>query len=84
MANYNKVILMGNLTRDPQLSYTPNNTPVCEFGLAVNRRWRAQDGNQREDAGDGSFLHPSQCNLRPAWLYRLAQPLAKYIKPNCQ
>ena len=49
MANYNKVILVGNLTRDPQLSYLPSQTPVCEFGLAVNRRWRSQDGEQRED-----------------------------------
>ena len=48
MASYNKVILIGNLTRDPQLSYLPSNTPVCEFGLAVNRRWRGQDGEQRE------------------------------------
>ena len=48
MANFNKVILAGNLTRDPQLSYTPNNTPVCEFGMAINRRWRGQDGEQRE------------------------------------
>lgn len=49
MANYNKVILAGNLTRDPQLSYTPNNTPVVEFGMAINRRWRSQDGNQRDE-----------------------------------
>ena len=49
MANYNKVILVGNLTRDPQLSYLPNQTPVVEFGLAVNRRWRGQDGQQREE-----------------------------------
>ena len=49
MANYNKVILLGNLTRDPQLSYLPSQTPVCEFGLAVNRRWRGQDGQQKED-----------------------------------
>ena len=49
MANYNKVILVGNLTRDPQLRYLPSQTPVCEFGLAVNRRWRSQDGEQRED-----------------------------------
>lgn len=49
MASYNKVILMGNLTRDPQLSYLPSQTPVCEIGLAVNRRWRSQDGQQRED-----------------------------------
>ncbi len=49
MASYNKVILMGNLTRDPQLSYLPSQTPVVEFGLAVNRRWRDREGNQRED-----------------------------------
>jgi len=49
MANYNKVILMGNLTRDPQLSYLPSQTPVCEFGIAVSRRWRGQNGEQRED-----------------------------------
>ena len=49
MANYNKVILAGNLTRDPQLSYLPSQTPVVEFGLAVNRKWRSQDGQQREE-----------------------------------
>jgi len=49
MANYNKVILLGNLTRDPQMSYLPSQTPVCEFGLAVNRRWRGQNGEQREE-----------------------------------
>lgn len=49
MANYNKVILMGNLTRDPELSYLPSQTPVVEIGLAVNRRWRDQQGQQRED-----------------------------------
>ncbi len=49
MANFNRVILLGNLTRDPQLRYLPNNTAVCEFGLAVNRRWRDADGNMREE-----------------------------------
>ncbi len=49
MANYNKVILVGNLTRDPRLSYTANNTPVADFGLAVNRRWRGQDGQMKEE-----------------------------------
>ncbi len=49
MASYNKVILVGNLTRDPQLSYLPSGTPVCEFGLAVNRRWKGQDGQQKEE-----------------------------------
>ena len=49
MANYNKVILLGNLTRDPQLSYTPNQTAIVDFGLATNRKWTAQDGQKRED-----------------------------------
>jgi single-strand DNA-binding protein len=40
---------MGNLTRDPQLKYLPSNTAVCEFGLAVNSRWRDRDGNQHEE-----------------------------------
>jgi single-strand DNA-binding protein len=49
MANFNKVMLIGNLTRDPQLSYTPNQTAVVDFGLATNRRWTAQDGSQRQE-----------------------------------
>jgi single-strand DNA-binding protein len=49
MANYNKVILLGNLTRDPQMSYLPSQTPVVEFGLAVNRKWRGTNGEQREE-----------------------------------
>jgi len=40
---------MGNFTRDPQLSYTPNQTPVVEFGVAVNRKWTKQDGSQSEE-----------------------------------
>ena len=46
---YNKIILIGNLTRDPQLSYTPNQTSVVDFGLAANRKWKGQDGSQKED-----------------------------------
>jgi len=49
MANYNKVILVGNLTRDPQLTMLPSQTAACEIGLAVNRRWKGQDGQQREE-----------------------------------
>ena len=49
MANYNKVILVGNLTRDPQTSYLPSQTPVVEFGLAVNRKWKDQSGQPREE-----------------------------------
>lgn len=49
MASFNRIILMGNLTRDPQLSYTPNNTAVCKFGIATNRKWKDSEGNMRED-----------------------------------
>ncbi len=49
MANFNKVLLIGNLTRDPQLSYLPSQTAVVEFGLAVNRRWTGKDGNRRDE-----------------------------------
>ena len=49
MASFNRVIIAGNLTRDPQLSYTPSNTPVCEFGMATNRKWRDREGNSREE-----------------------------------
>ncbi len=43
MASLNKVILLGNLTRDPELRYTPNGTPVSNFGMAINRRYRQGD-----------------------------------------
>ncbi|MBT3200091.1 MAG: single-stranded DNA-binding protein [Phycisphaerales bacterium] len=49
MPNYNKVILAGNMTRDPQLSYTPAQKPVVDFGMAINRKWRGQDGQQHEE-----------------------------------
>ena len=49
MANLNKVMLIGNMTRDPQLSYLPSQTPVVEFGLAISRRYKKQDGSQGED-----------------------------------
>ena len=49
MSGYNKVIMLGNLTRDPQLSYLPSQAPVVEFGLATNRKWTDKDGNQKED-----------------------------------
>lgn len=49
MASYNKVILMGNLTRDPELRYTATGTAVAKLGLAVNRRYKTSAGEQREE-----------------------------------
>lgn len=45
----NKVQLIGNLTRDPELRYTPQGTAVCNFGLATNRQWVTETGEKRED-----------------------------------
>jgi single-strand DNA-binding protein len=49
MANYNKVILVGNLTRDPQMRYLPSQMPVVDFGLAVNHRFKTKSGEDREE-----------------------------------
>jgi single-strand DNA-binding protein len=49
MASYNRVLLMGNLTRDPQLRYLPSQTAVADFGLAVNRRFKTAQGEDREE-----------------------------------
>ena len=49
MANFNKILLVGNLTRDPQLSYLPSQTAVVEFGLAVNRKWTGKDGQKKDE-----------------------------------
>lgn len=49
MASLNKVMLIGNLTRDPQLSFLPSQTPVVEFGLATSRKFKKQDGSQGEE-----------------------------------
>jgi single-strand DNA-binding protein len=45
----NKVTLIGNLTRDPELKYTPSGTAVCSFGVATNRSWTTADGDIKED-----------------------------------
>ncbi len=49
MASFNRVILLGNLTRDPQVRYTPGGTAVSEIGLAVNRTWFDQKTNSRRE-----------------------------------
>ena len=69
MANFNKVLLIGNLTRDPQLSYTPNQTAVVDFGLATNRKWTGQDGSRREET----------CFVDCRAFGRLAENINKYL-----
>lgn len=69
MASYNKVILMGNLTRDPELRYASNNTAICKFGLAVNRRFKdSQSGEWKEEP---TFVDVTIFGAR-------AEPFARY------
>jgi single-strand DNA-binding protein len=50
MANFNKVILAGNLTRDPELRYLPKGTAVARIGLAINRTWKTETGETQTEA----------------------------------
>lgn len=70
MSNFNKVLLMGNLTRDPQLTYLPSQTAVVDFGLAVNRRWKSKEG---EDKDETCFV---DCRM----FGRRAEVINKYCK----
>ena len=74
MANFNKVLLMGNLTRDPQLSYTPNQTAVVDFGLAVNRKWKSRDGEDRDET----------CFIDCRAFGRTAENINKYLSKGRQ
>src|ERR1041385_6531782 len=49
MANFNKVILAGNLTRDPEVRYTPKGTAIAKLGLAINRTWKTETGETKEE-----------------------------------
>ena len=49
MANFNKVILAGNLTRDPELRYTPAGKAIAKFAMAINRNWTTDTGEKKEE-----------------------------------
>ena len=49
MANFNKVILVGNLTRDPELRYTPKGMAIAKIGMAINRNWTSESGEKKEE-----------------------------------
>jgi single-strand DNA-binding protein len=70
MASFNKVILMGNLTRDPELRYTPKGTALARIGLAVNRSWRTETGEQKEEV---TFVDVDAYG-------RQAETIAQYLK----
>lgn len=63
MASFNRIILLGNITRDPEMRYLPSNTPVVEFGMACNRRFKDAQGQDREEAmfiDCGAFGKPAE------------------------
>lgn len=70
MASFNKVLLMGNLTRDPQLTYLPSQTPVVEFGIAMSRRFKKQDGTDGEET----------CFVDCRMIGKRAETIAKFFK----
>jgi len=70
MTGFNKVIIAGNLTRDPELRYTPKGTAVARLTLAVNRTWKSETGESKEEV---SFIDVD------AWA-RQAEIIAQYMK----
>jgi single-strand DNA-binding protein len=70
MASFNKVILAGNLTRDPELRYTPKGTALAKIGLAVNRTWKTETGETKEEV---NFIDID------AW-GRQAEVIAQYLR----
>jgi single-strand DNA-binding protein len=70
MASYNKVILVGNLTRDPELRYTPKGMAIAKIGLAVNRNWTTESGEKKEEV---TFVDVDAFG-------RQAETLAQYMK----
>ena len=70
MASFNKVILIGNLTRDVELKYLPKGTAVCNLSLAVNRRWKNEAGEEKED------VYFAECKA----FGKQAETLAQYVR----
>ena len=68
--SYNKVILLGNLTRDPEVKFTPKGSAVCKFGMALNRKWKNEVGDQKEEV---TFVDVT------AW-GKSGETLAQYVK----
>ena len=71
MAYLNKVFLIGNLTRDPEMRYTPNGLPVVDLGLAINRVYRAGEGQERKE---------DTCFVELTFFGKQAETAGKYLK----
>ena len=71
MASFNKVILLGNVTRDPELRHLPSGSAVCEIGLAVNRTWFDKAANEKRE--DCTFIDVTLFS-------RTAEVAAEYLR----
>lgn len=70
MAQLNRVMVIGNLTRDPELRYAPNGAAVADIGLAVNRSWRTEAGEEKEEV----------CFINAVLWGKRAEAAAKHVK----
>jgi single-strand DNA-binding protein len=70
MANFNKVILIGNITRDPELRYTPKGMAIAKIGMAINRTWKSETGESKEEV---TFVDVDAFG-------RQAETIAQYLK----
>src|SRR6266704_2375497 len=70
MANFNKVILAGNLTRDPELRYTPKGMAIARIGMAINRSWKTETGETKDEV---TFVDVDAFG-------RQAEVIAQYVK----
>lgn len=70
MYSLNRVQIIGNVTRDPEMRYTPNGQAVCSFSVATNRRWRDKDGNNQEQTEFHNVV---------AW-GKVAEIISQYVK----
>lgn len=74
MANFNQVILLGNLTRDVELRHTQSGQALAKFGMAINRKWKSDGGEQKE----------STCFVDLTAWGRQAEVLSQYVKKGSQ
>ena len=79
MASFNKVILLGNLTRDPELRFTPSGTPVASFGLAVNTPHAGQNGTERGGRDSPSERREDVCFVDIVAFGRQAETASEYL-----
>ena len=70
MPNLNKVMLMGNLTRDPELRYLQSGSAVCFFGMAINRKWKSPAGEQKEEV----------CFVDVTFFGRIAEVISEFMR----